>query len=604
MNAKPKIKLLPALVGVALALSPLYSEAYDYKPERVLSTAPVFAKNGMVSSNHPIGTLVGLNILQQGGNAFDAAVGTALALSAVDMAMCGPGGASFWLLWDAKNGKLLSLDANTQAPAAATPDKFKDRSELLSGVKAIGIPGNMKAYTEVLEKFGTMKFADVVKPTLKYLEEGFVLTQRQSNNYKRNAAQAPILYPNLARVFAPSGEWGDAGTLIKNPELAKTYRTIAKEGADAFYKGKIAKEMVDYVQKNGGLWTMQDLANYKTIWTEPLAMKYKDLTVYGAPPPSSAITWMQMLKIAEGYDWSKIQDNSLDYLHTMVEIVRVAHADSYQYVADPKFVQDRSKDLLSDNYAKAQRMRIDAQKAAPGKVQPGNISWAQKLPVMSELPRPAEAPMVAMADSVRNMEYRGNTNHVVVTDKWGNAVSFTHTLGQFFGAQDLLGNTGVLGNNGMDWFDLDKNPWTDQKSALAVEPNKRNRWTLSPGMVFKDGKPYILVGGSGAESTMSGIFQSLMRMIEYKLNPQAAITSPRFLYGDMYHYTAGTRLHIEPELRTPFEKDMLAKGHDIVPGSQLWRMSTGNTWIIEIDHKTGTYAGANEVRGDGHTMGY
>ncbi len=231
MNAKLKVKLLPALIGAALALSSIYSQAYDYKPERVLSTAPVFAKNGMVSSNHPIGTLVGLNILQQGGNAFDAAVATALALSAVDMAMCGPGGASFWLLWDAKKGKLHSLDANTQAPAAATPDKFKDRSELLSGVKAIGIPGNMKAYTEVLDKFGTMKFADVVKPTLRYLEEGFVLTQRQSNNYKRNAAQAPVLYPNLARVFAPSGEWGDPGTLIKNPELATTYRTIAKEGA-------------------------------------------------------------------------------------------------------------------------------------------------------------------------------------------------------------------------------------------------------------------------------------------------------------------------------------------------------------------------------------
>ena len=183
-------------------------------------------------------------------------------------------------------------------------------------------------------------------------------------------------------------------------------------------------------------------------------------------------------------------------------------------------------------------------------------------------------------------------------------ISFTHTLGQFFGAQDLLGSTGVLGNNGMDWFDLDKNPWTDQKSNLVVAPNKRNRWTLSPGMIFKEGKPYIIVGGSGAESTMAGIFQSLMRMVEYKLNPQAAISSPRFLYGDMYHYTAGTRLHIEPELRTPFEKDMISKGHDIVPGSQLWRMSTGNTWIIEIDHKTGTYAGANEVRGDGHTNGY
>lgn len=605
MSVKWKSKFLTVLVGSAVSFLPVSSWAYDYKPEKILSTAPVFARNGMVSSNHPMASQAGLTILQKGGNAFDAAVATALTLTAVDMAMCGPGGASFWLLWDAKNNKLHSLDANTQAPAAATPDKFKDRSELLSGVKAMGIPGNMKAYTEVLKKFGTMSFAEVSKPALKYLEEGFVLTQRQSGNYKRVAAQAPVMYPNLARVFAPSGEWPNAGTLIKNPELAKTYRTIAKEGADAFYKGSIAKEMVSYVQKNGGLWTMEDLANYKTIWTEPVTMKYKDLTIYGAPPPSSSVTWMEMLKIAEGYDWSKIQDNSLDYLHLMVEIARLAQADSYQYVADPKFVTDRSKELLSDKYAAAQRLRISLEKAASGKVQPGDaVVWSKVLPNTSALPGDMQPLVVAMEDSINNMTYRGNTNHVVVTDKHGNCVSFTHTLGQFFGGQDLLGKTGVLGNNGMDWFDLNKNPWTEKDSSLVVAPNKRNRWTLSPGMIFKNNKPYILVGGSGAESTMSGIFQSLIRMLEYKLNPKAAIASPRFLYGDMYHYTGGTKLHIEPELRSFLEKDMIAKGHDVVPGSAVWRMSTGNVWAIEVDAASGTYAGANEVRGDGHTAGY
>jgi gamma-glutamyltranspeptidase/glutathione hydrolase len=596
---------LSAALGATVLLSATQSIAYDYKAERVLSSAPLFAKNGMVSSNHPIASQVGVNILQNGGNAFDAAVGTALALNAVDMAMCGPGGASFWLLWDAKAGKLHSLDANTQAPAAATPDKFKDRSELLSGLKAMGIPGNVKAYTEVLNKFGTMKFEQVLQPALSYLENGFVLSQRQSRNYKLQAAQAPVMYPNLARVFAPNGDWPEPGALMKNPDLARTYRIIAKEGADAFYKGSIAKEMVEYMRKNGGLWTMEDLGNYQTIWTEPVSMKYRDLTVYGAPPPSAAVTWMEMLKIAEGYDWSKIQDNSLEYLHTMVEIARLAQADSYQYVADPKFVADRSKDLLSDNYAAAQRKRIDKDKAASGKVQPGKLAaWNDKLPKYARAPASLAAPSRTMTESVRDMAYRGNTNHVVVVDKDGNAVSFTHTLGQFFGGQDILGNTGVIGNNGMDWFDLNINPWTEKSSNLVVAPNKRNRWTLSPGMIFKNNKPYILIGGSGAESTMSGIFQVLVRMLEYKLNPQAAISSPRFLYGDMYHYTAGARLHIEPELRAFVEKDMKAKGHDVVPGSLLWRMSTGNAWVIEIDAASGTFAGANEVRGDGHTSAY
>ena len=591
-------------VGSVVLMLPALAEAYEFKAERGLSPAPLFSKSGMVSSSHPLASQVGVNILQKGGNAFDAAVATALTLNAVDMSMCGPGGASFWLLWDAKAGKLHSLDADTQAPAAATPDKFKDRSELLSGVKAMGIPGNMKAYTEVLSKFGTMKFAEVVQPALSYLENGYVLSQRQSAAYKKNAAQAPLMYPNLARVFAPSGDWPEPGAIIRNPDLARTYRLVAKEGPDVFYKGSIAKEMVEYVRKNGGLWTMEDLANYRTVWTEPLAMKYRDFTVYGAPPPSSAVTWMEMLKIAEGYDWSKIQDSSLDYLHLMVEIVRLAHADSYQYVGDPKFVPNRSKDLLSESYAQAQRQRISLDKAATGKVQPGKLAWVNTLPKYAELPAALPSVRRTMDESVRNMEYRGNTNHVVVVDKYGNAVSFTHTLGQFFGGQDILGNTGVIGNNGMDWFDLDTNPWTEKASNLVVAPNKRNRWTLSPGMIFKNGKPYILIGGSGAESTMSGMFQVLIRMLEYKLNPQAAIASPRFLYGDMYHYTAGTRLHVEPEMRALLENDMIAKGHDVVPGAMLWRMSTGNVWSIQIDADTGTFAGGSEVRNDGHTSAY
>jgi gamma-glutamyltranspeptidase/glutathione hydrolase len=591
-------------VSAAALFAPRASHAFDYKAEKGLSAAALFAKNGMVSCSHPLAAQAGLRVLEKGGNAFDAAVATALTLGVVDMSMCGPGGASFWLLWDAKKGELHSLDAGTQAPAAATPDKFKDRSELLSGVKAMGIPGNMKAYTEVLGKLGTMKFGEVVQPALNYLENGYPISQRQSNFYKRNAAQAPLLYPNLARVFAPNGEWPGPGEMIRNPELAKTYRLVAKEGADAFYKGSIAKEMVDYVQKNGGLWTMEDLANYKTIWQKPISMKYRDLTVYGAPPPSAAVTWMEMLKIAEGYDWSKIEDNSLDYLHRMVEIVRLAHADSYQYVGDPKFVPDRSKDILSDGYADAQRKRISLDKAASGKVQPGKVAWVDTPVKHADLPAALPSPVRTMEASIRDMNYRGNTNHVVVIDKDGNSVSFTHTLGQFFGGQDLLGATGVIGNNGMDWFDLAANPWTEKESALVVAPNKRNRWTLSPGMIFKNNKPYILIGGSGAESTMSGIFQVLIRMLEYKLNPQAAIASPRFLYGDMYHYTAGTRLHIEPELRAFLEKDMVVKGHDVVPGSLLWRMSSGNVWSIQIDSDTGTYAGGAEVRNDGHVSAY
>jgi gamma-glutamyltranspeptidase len=597
-------------LAVALCIGTLFGgvipgQAFDLKGEKILSKAAVFSKNGMVACSNTMASRVGVKVLEDGGNAFDAAIATALTLNAVEPSMCGIGGASFWVIWNAKEKKLYALDADTQAPAAATPDKFADRKELLSGLKAMGIPGTAAAYFAVLQKFGTMPFEKVMQPSLRYLEEGFVLTQRGKFNFDIFAAQAPLMYPNLAKVYAPDGAWPPAGSLMKNPDLARTLRTLAKEGPDAFYKGSIAKAMVDYHKANGGLWTMEDLANYKLQWLEPVHMTYKGLDVYGAQPPSAAITWMEMLKIAEGYDFSKIADNSVEYVHLMTEISRLANADSMEFVTDPKTMTVPVKELLSDNYAAAQRKRINLAKAAAGKVMPGNpVEWSKKAPATSQLPVPLEAEPISVAESIENMTYRGATNHVVIVDKDGNCVSFTHTLGQFFGGQDILGDTGVIGNNGMDWFDLDKNPWTEKPSNLKVAPNKRNRWTLSPGMIFKDGKPYVLIGGAGAETTMSGIFQVLVRMLEYKLNPQAAISSPRFLYGDVYHYTAGTRLNVEPEVRPFVEKALTAMGHDVVKGEELWRMMSGHVWSILIDPKTGSYAGGAEIRGDGHVDGY
>lgn len=600
------------IVGLTIALcigillgGAIPGQAFDFKKEKILSKAAVFSKNGVVSCSNTMASRVGVKILEEGGNAFDAAIATALTLNAVEPSMCGIGGASFWLIWNAKEKKLYALDAGTQAPVAATPDKFADRSELLSGLKAMGIPGNVAAYFAVLKRFGTMPFRKVMRPSLRYLEEGFVLTQRGYANFSAAAAQVPVLFPNLARVYAPEGAWPPAGSLMKNPDLARTLRTLAKEGPDAFYKGSIAKAMVDYHKANGGLWTMEDLANYKIMWLEPIHMTYRGLDVYGAQPPSSAITWMEALKIAEGYDFSKIADNSFEFAHLMAEITRLAHADSYAFVTDPRTMKVPVKELLSDNYAAAQRKRIDLSKAAPGKVQPGNpVEWSKTIPTTSQLPVNLDAQYVSAEDSIKNLTYRGNTNHVVVTDKYGNCVSFTHTLGQFFGGQDILGNTGVVGNNGMDWFDLDKNPWTEKPSNLKVAPNKRNRWTLSPGMIFKDGKPYILVGGAGAETTMPAIFEVLIRMLDYKLNPQAAISSPRIIYGDLYHYTAGTRLSVEPEIRPFVEKALTDMGHDVVKAEQMWRSPNGHVWSILIDPKTGHYAGGAEIRGDGHVDGY
>lgn len=581
---------------------------FNFKSYPILSMQPVFAKNGMVSSAHPFASRIGVEVLQKGGNAFDAAVATALALNAVEPWMCGPGGGSFYVLWDNKKKEIRTLDADTVAPYAATPDKFANREELRVGYKAMPIPGSMAGYWEILTKYGTMSFADVAAPAIYYLENGYPMSQA-GYGYIMRVPELPLRFPNLAKTWAPESEWPKPGQLMKNPNLARTYRTIGKEGIDVFYKGAIAKKMVDYMQANGGLWTMKDLADYRVQWKDPLHTTYRGLDVYGAPPPSCALTWMEMLKIAEQFDFGSLPVGSAKAHHLITEIDKVAHVDGYNFVADPDFVSVPTKELLSEQYAKAQAKRVDMNKAAQGRPAPGKpLEWSKQKAGAYEFPQPQKVAANNEVDA-ENIIYKGATTHVCVVDKDGNAISFTHTLGTFFGGGDALADTGVVPSNGMDWTDIDTNPWSVSKpSALVVAPRKRNRWTLSPGIILKNGKLFIVVGGSGAETTMSGIFQVLLNTLEWKMNPQLAISAPRTIWGDVYHYTGGTSVGVEPEL-TAIVPELTALGHTVVPKEKYpawtgYRPLAGNIQAIMVDTETGTYAGGAEPRLDGHVMGY
>jgi len=594
-----------AAFSLVMGLGTVGHAAFEFAHPPWLGKSAVYSANGIVATLQPMASQAGIEILKKGGNAFDAGIATALTLSAVECWMCGPGGSSFYLIYDAKNNRVQALDADNLAPYAATPDKFT-REKLDEGLMAMGVPGTMAGYWAVLEKYGTMSFAEVMQPALRYLEEGFVMSPGANAMANIFCVHCPALFPNFGRVFAPTGKFPRPGELMKNPELAQTYRKIAEKGIDAFYKGEIAQEMVDYMQANGGLWTMKDLADYEVKWKEPLRVKYRGYDVYGVPPPSSSLTWMEILKILEGYDLKKMGHNSLDYVHHFVEAQRLAHADAYQFVADPDFVDVPMKELLSDNYAKAQRKRLDPAKAAQGRVRYGKPREWSKNPdlVRTNVPKPLPSLPVTVAQSVRHAMYQGATTHVVVADSMGNVFSFTHTLGTIFGGHDLLGKTGVLGSNSMDWFDLDTNIWSGERSNLILEPRKRNRFTLCPGMVFKDGKPYIAIGGSAAETTMPGVAQVILNMLEFGLDPQAAIEAPRVIYGDVLHHTGGTRLGLDAEIRDVMADKLRAMGHDVVPGDQMYRPIVGMVNAIMIDPETGHYAGGGEIRGDGHVSGY
>lgn len=595
------------------AMAEVEEGGFNFSTPKHMAKQPVLTQNGMVTSTSPLASYVGTKVLEDGGNAFDAAIAVALMLNATDPSMNGPGGAAFFLLYDAKTKEVVALDAGTQTPYEATPDKFmtngkEDRQKMLEGVTSMAIPGAIAGYFAVLEKYGTKSFAELSAPAIYYLENGFPLSQATHHWLANAFPEVPMLFPNLARVYAPDGTWPRVGEILKNPELAKTYKTLGKEGVKAFYTGPIAQEMVDYVRENGGYWTMKDLADYKVRWVKPLKGKYKGYDVYGAPPPASSMTWMQMLEMADQVDLKALGYNTPEYLHMVTEIERLAHADVYQYGGDPQFDVTAGQETLAAPYIESQLKRINKDKAILGRVLPGlplEVAQGKSGALTSE----DNALLVAAQTTEQtrdNTMYRGNTTHVNVVDKDGNAVSFTHTLGTFFGGHDILGTTGVIGNNGINWGDLEISHWTDKKSGIGLQPGKRNRWTLCPGMMLKDGKPFLLIGGSGADTTQPAVFYSALNMLEWGMNPQSAVSAPRSVYGDMRHYTGGTRLSIDPEIRdqNDIAEKLRAKGHDVVTGAEVYRPMPGYALSIMIHPETNVKVGGADTRVDGHVNGY
>ncbi|MBT7552803.1 MAG: hypothetical protein HN611_29390, partial [Gemmatimonadetes bacterium] len=260
--------------------------------------------------------------------------------------------------------------------------------------------------------------------------------------------------------------------------------------------------------------------------------------------------------------------------------------------------------MLSDVYAAVQRRRMNPTRAADGRARYGDPqAWSQD-PDIAKLPSPLPALPPRPPRTPDGAPLEGSTSHLIAADAEGNCLTFTHTLGNIYGGHDVLGTTGVLGSNSMDWFDLDQNVWSAEPSHLVLEPGKRNRFTLSPGMVFKDGKPVVLIGGSAAETTMPGIAQVLLNMLDFDLDPQSAIEAPRVVFGDILHWTGGSTLHLDPEIRAAIGDSLQAMGHVLAeePGGR--RPIVGMVNAVSIDPETGHFAGGAEIRADGHVSGY
>lgn len=473
------------------------------------SQAPVAGENGMVVTAQHLATHVGVDVLKAGGNAVDAAVAVGYALAVVYPAAGNLGGGGFMTVQLA-DGRKTFLDFREKAPLAATADMYLDKAgnvvEGLSakGHLAVGVPGTVSGMELALSKYGTLKRAQVIAPAIKLAENGFALEQGDID-LLHTATGEFEKDKDLRAIFLHNGQPLQVGQKLVQKDLAKTLKEISVKGSDGFYKGWVAKALVDSSQAGKGIITQADLDKYKTRELAPIECDYRGYHVVSAPPPSSGgVVICQIMNILEGYPMADLGYHSAQGLHYQIEAMRHAYVDRNSYLGDPDFVNNPIEHLLDKNYATKLRDAIEPNKAGD-----------------SQAIKPGVAPHEG-----------NNTTHYSIVDKWGNAVSVTYTLNDWFGAGVMASKTGVILNDEMDDFTVKvgvPNMYgLVQGEANAIAPGKAPLSSMSPTIVTKDGKAVMVVGTPGGSRIITATLLTILNVIDYKMNIQEAVDAPRF----------------------------------------------------------------------------
>ncbi|CRM12650.1 Gamma-glutamyltranspeptidase precursor [Pseudomonas sp. 24 E 1] len=473
------------------------------------SQAPVAGENGMVVTAQHLATHVGVDVLKAGGNAVDAAVAVGYALAVVYPAAGNLGGGGFMTVQLA-DGRKTFLDFREKAPLAATANMYLDKDgnvvEGLSakGHLAVGVPGTVSGMELALSKYGTLKRAQVIAPAIKLAENGFALEQGDID-LLHTATGEFEKDKDMRGIFLHNGQPLQVGQKLVQKDLAKTLKEISAKGNDGFYKGWVAKALVDSSQAGKGIITQADLDKYKTRELAPIECDYRGYHVVSAPPPSSGgVVICQIMNILEGFPMADLGYHSAQGLHYQIEAMRHAYVDRNSYLGDPDFVTNPIEHLLDKNYATKLRDAIDPQKAGD-----------------SQAIKPGVSPHEG-----------NNTTHYSIVDKWGNAVSVTYTLNDWFGAGVMASKTGVILNDEMDDFTVKvgvPNMYgLVQGEANAIAPGKAPLSSMSPTIVTKDGKAVMVVGTPGGSRIITATLLTILNVIDYKMNIQEAVDAPRF----------------------------------------------------------------------------
>lgn len=588
--------------AVGLALATAWAQPI------VQTMRPVIrGRHYIVASMKPEATQAAERILRAGGNAFDAAVACQAVLSLVDMPNNGVGSDAVILLWDARAQRVVSINAEGVAPRLATIEWYRrnqqGRIPVDEGLLAGTVPGVVDAWYLLLDRWGTMNFAQVLAPAVELAEQGFPLSNRLAAAL--NASRKLRKFPSSVKLFFPDERRWRPGDLFRNPDLARTLRRLIeaeqqarsqgrsaalRAARDRFYKGDIAREMARFSEQNGGLFRYEDFASYSAKIEEPVWTDYRGYRIFKNASASQGPAELFALNLLEGYDLKAMGHNSAAYIHTAVEAVKLAMADRDKYLGDMDYIQIPYPGLLSKDYARERRKLIDPDRASL-EYRPGEPE--RFVPGMSLLNRPADYRIAGQSDP------EGDTSYLVVVDQARNVVSFTPSLHTAFGTGVVMGDLGFSFNCRGDYFSL------VEGHANALAPGKRPRSTLQSTLVLREGRPVMAMGSPGGDDQCLRTMQTLLNLIEFGMNVQQAIEAPRwttrsFPASPFPHLMHPGDLGLEERIPEAVRKALEAKGHKVrVTGP--WSLGSNAAVVIQ---PTGVLEAGTDPRVDAWALGW
>ncbi len=593
------------LTVAVLVLAGSSSARLQTPSDRPFWRTVVMGTHGMVAAEHPLEARAAIRALEAGGNAIDAAVAAFYMTTVVEHHQAGIGGDAFIVAYVADEKRVVFINGTGPAPRLATRDFYRELGGIPGeGPYASDVPGAVGGFDLALRRYGTMAYADLLEPAIEAASEGHPLTFWAAGNHARNLEKVSK-YPSSAQIFLKNGQPFHPGDIFVQADLARTLETIAREGAEAFYRGSIARKVDEFYRKHEGLLRYEDLAGFEAEEADPIKTSYRGYEVYQSAPNSQGIVMLIALNILEGFDLKDLGHNSADYVHVVAEALKLAFADRNHYISDPNFTDIPVAGLLSKSYAEQRRGLIDMARAIRGMAPPGDPRGGKAILAGHEVTYAEEATQVAVAPAEPPDD--GETSSFSIADRFGNVVSVTHSVNGGFGSGMVVDGTGFVLNNRMPYHGL------EDDGVNRMEPGKRPRHTINPALALKAGKPFLAWNTPGGDNQPQAMLQSFLAVAEFGMNVQqaveaATVTSSSFR-GSNYPNRAANKLALPRVLADRVGQSLSARGHELQVGEmqQPYRQSlsgAGAVKLLMIDPETGVMMAGVSPAKDDYVIGW